>query len=497
MLSIALDLRPRCCNWCRRSHFSESSAARRTARRSRGVLGSRGRCRIPRVTASLSTSRTSATYSPVDAPATIALVVSPAGRRTDGSPANGVCSGMAATCRRMTCTTLGICDSMSWRETPSLVSRRIRTWSFPSMFSTKREAPNSAHSGSHVSEVCRCMRSARDTNRLASCPAMATKSRPTVLTRKTGPLRRYSCTKNARGSRATASVLPMSGRPRASGRPPARRRSARAVGRTIRTSVATARPTRSSRLTVSIRRRAFFSSSGVSSLRQTSQASSRLMITMSAGSGISSLNRTRITRSLMCSCATPLAAGYRRACATSGLSDRNPSSPGSNRIPRAISLSIVRSRICRPRRAVCSTQYSAPRVVSLAAMAASVGSSTSSPTGVGSLSVSASRSVSTRLASCRSISTAPASTRSSVRSVSGRNVPVCSSRRKSRSSSAESSINHAPGRCPNVPRCRPRPAPCSRPAVARGAPQGSAPRRPRPAPRRRTSAARRPFRQTR
>ena len=86
-------------------------------------------------------------------------------------------------------------------------------------------------------------------------------------------------------------------------------RAARAVGRTIRTSVATARPIRSRRLTISIRLRALTSSSAVRSFRQTSQASIRLMITMSAGSGMSSLNRTRMMRSLTCSGAAPFGDG--------------------------------------------------------------------------------------------------------------------------------------------------------------------------------------------
>ena len=145
-------------------------------------------------------------------------------------------------------------------------------------------------------------------NRLASRPAMTTKLRPNVLILKTGPRRRYCRRKNVLGSRQTDSAV-TSGRPRTIGGPPAPSRAPAAVGLTARTSAATACPIRSRRLTMAIRSRAFANSSTDSTFRHTAHASTRVMMTMSAGSGMSSLNNTRMTRSLTCSCGVPLVDG--------------------------------------------------------------------------------------------------------------------------------------------------------------------------------------------
>ena len=68
-------------------------------------------------------------------------------------------------------------------------------------------------------------------------------------------------------------------------------------------------PDQIQRLTISMRLRALTSSSAVRSFRQTSQALTRLTTTMSAGAGMSSLNSTRMMRSLTSSCTAPFVDG--------------------------------------------------------------------------------------------------------------------------------------------------------------------------------------------
>ena len=185
----------------------------------------------------------------------------------------------------------------------------MRTCSPPSMLVIVRILPNVALKSSQNSCERRCVLPMLPIKTLASGPTRAMNRRLNARILKIGPNSRYCLVRKARRSPVMAKALPISGNPLACGISLRGEAAREAGGSSSRMALATDCPIRSSWPMRLIRSCTAACSDLDRMLSKTPQASARQIITISRGSGISSLKSTRITRSRTSSTFLPAMVG--------------------------------------------------------------------------------------------------------------------------------------------------------------------------------------------